>query len=149
MSGATEKDALAVVDTAVQRARVSIYDILGTTRVAAVLSTEFTETPSTDDELDRSKAALAELLWIKGLLVVDLPTLFIDSSGIVNRAWNESAMERDQSFVEVKEVSDRLLNEAKAMLQDLATGEASAIRATAFGPTETPPRPGESVLFEF
>lgn len=116
-------DGQAIFDQAVSDARIRIYRALGVARVAEILTTSLTDTPSTDDEVIRALAASVEIKAIYCRLLRMLPNTFMDASGDVDKRWNQEAPIRERSS---SELDDELRRCEREIVSGLATLEAPA-----------------------
>lgn len=146
MSGSTQVDTETAINRAIQNTRVAIYQALGSTKVATILSYTYNENPSTDNELTRVTANNLEVNMVKLLLVRELPMLFMDSSSNVDQVWNEEGLLRNSSQTQTRELIEFLQSEIDEALSVLSSGEEIGnVQAFNVGPTTTPDRPGASV----
>lgn len=132
------------IDDAILEARQGIYEELGSERVTAIVGYTRSNTPSTTNELVRSKAETVERKWVRAILMRTMPTFFLQGSGQSQQVWNEEGLLRDADFRHEKEIS-RLMSEVHCGLQDLSTGTCSP-NINVIGPTTTNPYPGSSVF---
>jgi hypothetical protein len=115
---ASALDTEAIVDQAILDARVRFYRHLGATRVAAILTTAFTETPTTDAQVVRALAFSTEVKMVRCILMRTLPNTFMDASGDVDHRWNEEAPIREMGAEREQEL-DRCDREVEAALLEL------------------------------
>lgn len=120
LSGSSQPDSLKIIDDAVKRVWNGFYAKLGAARVAAIVAVTPTDTPTTDDQLSRSRAEQAEVLWVKALLLNDLPVTFVDSGGAVRETWNEDAITRNPSDSERRKLVEAYMAEVTELLDLIA-----------------------------
>lgn len=148
LEGAATASALAVIDQAVRDVRIEIYRRLSATRVTAILLTADTDAPTTDAQIVRCLATSVEIKWVRLLLLRRLPTVFIDSSGMKQQAWNDEAGFRAATTNLQKEI-ERLEAEIDADLEalsgDVDIDDKSAFNVSCLGPDTTPDLPGATV----
>ncbi len=139
LSGSSQADSLKIIDYAVKRVWNGFYAKIGAARVAALVAVTPTDTPTTDDQLSRSRAEQAEVLWVKALLINDLPLTFIDSGGAVRETWNEDAISRSPSDSERRKLIEAYMAEVSELLDLIATPSDSpdGIQGGTFGPATT------------
>lgn len=145
-------DTQSIIDQAVLDARVRFYRALGAARVAAILTTSFTATPTTDAQVIRALAQGTEILMVRCILMRTLPTAFLDASGDVDHRWNEEAPLRESATQGAKELA-HCEREVEAALRELAepstTCEVQMYDGTPDGQTTFPtqtPRVGRTLL---
>ncbi len=148
LSGAAETDSLAILNSAVLKARVRLYKALSGARVAEILSTAHTDAPDTDAQITRINAENVELACVKSDLLRTMPTLFMDGSANKREIWNEEQIARRGGPSDVAAELERLEAEIDKGLEELigdSEEAAGEVRATCIGPLTTPPVPGASV----
>lgn len=126
LSGAAQGDALAIIDSATETARVLIFDSLGASRVNVLLGKPYTENAVTTDGIQRIKANNLELLIIRRDLLRRMPVLFMDSSGAKRESWNDEGFTRRAEQRELQAEITRLDQEIVDALTDLATDSVSS-----------------------
>jgi len=89
-------DTQAAVYQAVTDVRIGMFSRIGKTRALEISTLAFSENPTTDDEVLRSKAISAESLWVTLLLMQRLPVLFMDNTSIRDN-FNDEPITRDSS----------------------------------------------------
>lgn len=97
LSGADDSvqdDTSALMRAAVVDARLFLYDQLTATRVAQILLTAEVSEPTTQAQLDRSRASLLEIKVVRRRLMRDLPILFRDAGDQTNDEWNQDPLTR-------------------------------------------------------
>lgn len=149
LSGASQSDALAMIDSAVQQARARFYSSLGAVQVTALLAIPYVDNPTTDDGAKRLKANGIELDITKLSLLRSMPILFMDSSGIKREVWNEEGFARRLDEKYISDEIARLENDIASGLGDLAadSGDSGgAVSGGAIGPLCRPLPPGYSVF---
>lgn len=147
LTGAALADTLSIIDRVVQEVRYGFYDKLGQTRVAEILGFAIEENPTTTDPLTRLLAVNCETQWVKWRLFEELPVLFMDSSGETEQIWNLEGLTREASSRDLRSVAAILENRVRDMLDDLAgTGDSGESEVTLLEPSETPPRPGDTIF---
>jgi hypothetical protein len=115
---ASAADTEAIIDQAILDARVRFYRALGASRVAAILTTAFTETPTTDAQIVRALAFSTEVKMVRCILMRTLPNAFMDASGDVDARWNEEAPLREMGAEREEELA-RCEREVEAALLEL------------------------------
>jgi len=148
LSGAKSNDAQALIETAVQDARVGFYDRLGSSRIAEIVGYGLDNAPTTTNGLLRLKAANTEVKWVRALLIRSMPSLFIDGSqAAALKAWNEEGLTRNAGQSELNREVERLMTEVDLALAGMETGtpEEGENSVSLIGPDETQPSPFESI----
>lgn len=146
LSGVNETDdAQAIIEDAVREVRLGLIDDLGLSLITTLVAVSFTETPATSDEVRRFRAEMAELFWIRALLVERLPQLFVDSSGTTKQVWNDDGLVRDVGTGSIRRQARDLMRKVRdyvAFLNGTDTGELTIFVAV---PDTAPQRPGDSI----
>lgn len=146
LSGSTQPDTIAILDRALSEVRVGLYSQLGETRITEILATSLVPSPVTTAQLDRTKAALTETLWVKYLLLLELPLLFMDSSGQTDQVWNEEGLVRDSTPRRVEQMRESLWSRITSLLNELNTRKPNGgPYAVSLSPVCDPLRPGDSI----
>lgn len=146
LTAANAPDSLAILDDVVKQVRLGLYDALGSSRVTTILGTSSTDTPTTDAQLLRTKAEMAEGLWVRMLLMDRLPVQFMDAAAGALDQWNEDGLTRDFSASERKRIRDAIETQLQVLLAELKSGDDEpAVRATSFGPAVEQIKPGDTV----
>ena len=154
LTGASQADALAQIDQAVEDVRVGIYDDeqgLGVARVTELLAISYAENAATANELLRTRANNLEVTWVRLFLMRRLPTLFMDASGESLEVWNEEPLVRKAGRDLRKEI-ETLAEEVKQGLAYLGAGDENDIGllgVVVFEPETTPDRPAASLQPNF
>jgi hypothetical protein len=149
LSGATQTDTTAAIESATTEVRVRLYERLGELTVSQLLAISYTEanSPTTADERKRAMANEAEVLWIKYLLLHELPTLFIDASFQTDQIWNEEGLTRRATGAQTQDLIDKTWQRLQDVLGLLESGAFGGIaRAETIGPDQTPLRPGGTLF---
>jgi hypothetical protein len=120
---ASATDTEAIIDQAILDARVQFYIALGEIRVAAILATPFSETPTTEAGILRALASLTEVMMVRCYLLVHLPTTFMDASGDVNERWNTEAPLREKGVLDAEAEILACQNKIKENLLILAAND--------------------------
>ena len=147
LTGATNLDTSAAIDSALHSARYLFFDNLGSTRISEILGFPRNDNPSTANELIRSKAESAEAVHVRMTLMRTIPTFFLDASNQASQRWNEEALFRssgNQLDSEIERLGVEFL-ELLTALKGESSEEASGINVGTIGPAETPPLPGASI----
>lgn len=141
------EDAAALIDEALNIARVRFYDCLGETRITDLLAIEPQEAPTTTDGVLRLKAASCEIALVRMHLLRTMPTLFQDGSDNVTELWNEEGLVRRKSAFEITGEIKRLETEVAAWIEELQgePHECSQVAVSVIEPEQTPARPGGTV----
>lgn len=151
LTGAVLPDALTMIDTATQWARIYIYRELGVDRVAAIVALTYSDNPTTADGITRNKANAVELALVKIYLLRSMPTLFMDASASKQQAWNTEGFLRGTSPSDTQNEIARLQNDIDLWLQELTAddgvtqGYASGGAITVCQPCDSPIRVGRSL----
>lgn len=150
LTGAKQPDALAMINSAVQKSRSYIINQLGATRLGELVAIPYNENTLTEDGALRLRANALEIALVKLELLRSLPVIFMDSAGAKREVWNEEGLARKEEAARKDEIA-RLQAEIGEILSELATPvtdpvAAGGIRAETFGPETTPPAPGDSVF---
>ena len=137
LSGAQEGDATEVIAQAVLDARTEFYHILGSFLVNSLVSVTPTDTPSTDDELNRTLAESTEVLMVRVNLMRVLPTMFLDSAGSAHKAWNEEGITRDSGRSDLRRYIKETTNTIRTNLSRLGGGPTGgSVQGGAMGPDD-------------
>ena len=106
LSGVVDGDTQAILEAEVVSVRVEFYTELSAERVAEILTTAHSDTPSSPEQLLRASAEELEVKLTLLRLRTRLPQSFLDSSASVGRTWNEapeapgiSGVDRDAIFL--------------------------------------------------
>lgn len=113
-------DTQSIFADAVLNARLRMYQDLGVARIDSLLETNYTTTPSTEDEILRVLAASVECSIVRCILLRTLPNTFMDDSGDVNSRWNEEAPTRERGSFDLDTELARCENEVVEGLISLA-----------------------------
>lgn len=142
-------DALAIIDEAILRARMSFYRRLSTFRVNQLLAIPYVENPSTNDEILRALANSVELDLVRLELFKTLPVTWMDASGDANKKWNEEALFRERGPTdrqkEMTRLSDQIEEDFQMLGLEEGLSEETGVQTYDGTPTTTPPRPGDSI----
>lgn len=146
LSGVTQPDTDAIIDRVVSEVRVGFYDRLGTTRVSTLVALPSVENPTTTDGILRTRAETTEVLWVRAMLLSELPTLFVDSSGQLPQVWQEEGLARGMGQTDAERVAEDLMQRVESALSLLADGGSAndKIKIASLGPATTPPQPGDT-----
>jgi len=147
LSGTASNNGQALIDNAIQLARIRLYDALGVSRVNATLAFALTDNPTSANDVMRLKAAKAELLIVKSILLRDMPVLFYDEGAKDLRTWNEEGLTRDADRDDLADELTRLESEIADLIDGLRgeSPEGSILNVSTIGPDEVPDRPGASI----
>jgi hypothetical protein len=146
LSGTASTDSLAILDRAVEKARVGFYDALGASRVSTIVAMTYSENPTTTNGITRAKANQTEVSWVRMLLLQELPSMFVDGGGQVGQTWNEEGLTRDASAFDTETQITRLKNEIDGALQELSTSQDSPkMKIKTIGPSTSPNYVGMSL----
>ena len=148
LSGVTAGDAVTMIDTAVQQARLKFYDRLGAARITEISGYVYSENPSTDTGYQRFRANHCEVLMVRAYLLRSMPVLFRDDRSQGQQSWNEEGLTRDMGQRLLNREIDRIDNEVEEMLVALEAGENdnSVIQTKVMGPVGANCAPGSSVF---
>jgi hypothetical protein len=114
-------DAEGMLEEASLKARLGLYKHLGESLVATINGTAYTDAPATTVQLRRVKAAAAETVWVRLLLLSILPTATLDSANALLQAWNDEGTFRGMGPREREKEIERLKTELNELLMDLVT----------------------------
>lgn len=146
LSGSTQPDTQAILDRALQEVRLGFYESLSEARISQILETPLSSAPTTLAQRDRSKAALIETLWVKFILLLELPTMFLDSSGQADQVWNEEGLIRESQTSKIQKMRDDLWLRITGLLDELRGKDSDGgLRATTFSPDPPVLRPRGSI----
>lgn len=111
----------AIIDRAVQEARVLLYKELGSARVDKLLSTLYTEAGTTTAQLNRMQANNVESLAVRYMIAKSYPVFYIDKIEDATAAYSDDITTRQASPYQQAVIIDRLrmsLQEAIALLKN-------------------------------
>jgi hypothetical protein len=160
LSGSSQADTLAEINTATIEVNVRLHARLGDALVAEILTTPpltnpldindppAMNGPATSKQRQRAMAEQAEVLWVKWILIQELPTLFMDSSFNVDQQWNEEGLTRRTNPTNVQDMADRVWKRLQDILGFLTAQEfAGMVDARIFEPDACPSplRPGGTI----
>lgn len=94
LSGTVGTDALAVIDSAVVKARKRIAATLGAATVIALQGLAYDENAITENALRRARANDLELSLVRVHCLRMMPVLFMQNSGGTKEVWNNEAATR-------------------------------------------------------
>ncbi len=92
---AQSEQTLAVVDVAISRVRLGFFKALTSERAIEIAGFADSDNPTTDDEVLKSTAAVAEALWVTAMLIELLPHVFMEGNADAQQVWNEEPLTRD------------------------------------------------------
>ena len=142
-------DALAILDEGILNARIAFWSRLGEERVGELVAITYNENPGTEDEILRALANTTEVKLVWCFLLERLPHAWMDSSGDLDRRWNEEAPFRETSATDLEEKLERCraeIAEAMDLLSgDDDLGDACRIKTLIVSPKKCPPKPGDSL----
>lgn len=147
LTGASQPDSVAAIDSALRRVRLEFYGRLGSARVVEIVAYAVEDPATTDNGILRALAEETEGIWVRALLLRNLPVLFMDTAGQAEQVWNEEALTRNMGVADVRSEIEKLMEEVEANLARLLGGgeDASALNVSTIGPSETPPLPGDTI----
>ena len=127
LSGAAGTDALAVIDSAVVKARKKLAAALGIALVTSLQGMAYDENAITETALKRARANDLELSLVRLYCLRTMPVLFMQNSGGTKEIWNNEAATRaaDQSFL--KQEIARLEAEIAEDVAVLTEGEIAEV----------------------
>lgn len=146
----TDSDAAVMLDAAIKEVRANFIRRLGLSRVSAIVAFDVSDNPSTNNETLRAIAEVTEVKWIKSLILRTFTHMSLSgASGNALTTYHEEAPFRFMGeFDKSKEIT-RLQAEIEENLQLLVGEETftseSRGQFAILEPSETPPRPGESI----
>lgn len=146
LSGTASPDALTMIDFAVQRVRVGVYSSLTEQQIADIVASPSVPNPTTQAQAMRSLAEAVEVLWVRYILMQELPHMFMDGSGRVLKDWNEEGLTRDSGNRAYEKMLESLWNQILDGLSQLSAGTLGAtsdMNLSTLGPTRPQPRPGK------
>lgn len=127
LSGAVNSDAVAMINTGMQQARLYLFRILGATRVTTIQGYAFNENAASDTEVTRLKANMTELALVRIFLMRTMPILFMDASGVKREVWNEEGMTRRAEMKSLQDEIDRLQLDIDMWLTELIAADGVAV----------------------
>jgi hypothetical protein len=147
LSGATQPDFDAILDRTLLEVRVGFYDKLGESLISSILTTTLVASPTTPAQIARTKASIVEVLWAKYFLLLELPTMFMDSSGQAEQVWNQEGLIRESTTSKTNKLREDLSARIDMMLDELSgIATTGGVRATTIEPGPPDPlRPRESI----
>lgn len=104
-SGADAQD---ILEDAVAQVRVGFYMRLGTTRTAQLVALSSSDNPTTNDAILRKIAEVAEVTWVRVILMDRLPMLWMDQSGGQNEVYNQEGAFRSMDPVGLRQTLVRM-----------------------------------------
>lgn len=148
LKDAASDQANVLIAGAMNKARVVIYDNLGSALTSAIIALVSNENPTTDDQLKRAKAENLEINLVRMFLLRTMPVLFQDSAAGAGESWQESPFARQSDARSTDREITRLDGEIKEAIEDLTAGapDNSVISVENIGPDETNTRPGAGVF---
>ena len=114
LSTADDVQTLAVIDIAISKIRLEFFKRLGDTRALEIAAFTGSENPTTEDEILKSYAAVAEVLWTTAFLIDLLPHVFMEGEAGIRQGWNEEPLSRDAS--ELAKFKQSLLDQVDSFL---------------------------------
>lgn len=143
----TGKDALTIIDQAVQEVRVGFYEKLGAATITTLLATVHVDNPTTTAEVSRARANATEVAWVKLLLICRLPIMFVDGSAHVRESWNDEGLTRRALDSELRKIKALLNQQVEDGLAILGADEDEAgLSISVIEPTEGRYYPRSSVF---
>jgi hypothetical protein len=118
---AKSEQTLAVIDVAISEVRVGFFNAITSDRALEIAGFADSDNPTTEEEILKSTAAVAEVQWVTAILIELLPNLFMDGKVEVNQVWNEEPLTRNSS--ELLEYKDSLLAKVQVLLGRLEEPE--------------------------
>lgn len=146
LSGTASPDALSMIDFAVQRVRVGFYSSLTEQQITDIAASPSVPNPTTQAQAMRSLAEAVEVLWVRYILMQELPHMFMDGSGRVLKDWNEEGLTRDSGSRAYEKMLESLWDQILDGLSQLSAGTLGAtsdMNLATLGPTRPQPRPGK------
>lgn len=150
LGGAVSKEAEALIQGAVQKVRLSLFDRLGADRVTELQGYPFEENPTTSTGLLRLRACLTESSWVKLHLMRAMPILFRDAAAAAGETWNQDALGRQIDSAWLKQEMQSLeaeINDSLVILEGEQDSEGPSVRASTIG-TDTNTSPGSRYFTE-
>ena len=92
LATATSEQTLAVVDVAISQVRVGFFSALTSDRALEIAAFADSDNPTTDEEVLKSTAAVAEVLWVTATLIELLPNIFMEGEVEARQNWNEEPL---------------------------------------------------------
>jgi hypothetical protein len=141
-------DTQSLLDSVIQRVRVHIFDRLGEAKVNELLAIPEEENPTTAEGNRRLKASVVECLWVKKLLLCELPVLFL-SNVEANEEYDTNPATRFAGSSDLEFLMNKTCKELDDLLDDLETGEVdtTVMRVATICPDpNTVKRPFDSIL---
>lgn len=146
LSGVTERnDGRSVIDAAITAASTTLYHLLGTTNVDAILAKNYNPTPRTAEEHTRMLAVTTEQKAVRVELLRTMPTMLMDGSGSA-QVWQDEAAFRDGGYLQIRDEIRRLETEISNNVTYLVSGiQASAASLIAPDADSVTP-PGSTIM---
>ena len=147
LTNVSNADSQRVIDRAVQLSRIRIYKALGKELVDNLTSVTYSDSPGTDEGIDRLTAGQLEVSFVRMFLLRELPHFWVNSSPDQKTYWNDSGFSLPQSQEEHYKELNRLKSDIEQMISDLLGYEAddSILNIMTIGPEVTPDPPGYSI----
>ena len=147
----TGKDGEAIFFAAIIEARTGFLRRLGIDRVAEIVAYSSTETPTTNNEAVRLIAEVAEIKWVRMVLMRTTTTVTLDGAGGSYSDYHHEAPFREtgpfERNIELKKLQEEI-NEAIDVLSEdeIIPNEVTGARLALIEPDTTPPLPGSSIF---
>lgn len=125
LSGVTQDDTNKAITDTILEVRTLLYSRLGFFRIDQIQATVEVNAPTSQAQLDRSRASLLETTWCRLLLLRRLPVLFQDASAQSQMTWNEEGTTRRAGASDLEKEVQRLTEEIESLLAILGNQEGS------------------------
>lgn len=145
-------DADRLINNGILSARLAFYRRLGAARIAEILTTAFTEGPTSTEEYIRVLAHLTEVLIVRREVRKTMAQLFMDASADTQEAWNtEGAFRQGKPTVrELKKEEEEIAANMAILALEVEPGDEVRTLATFNVERETSdaaaPLPGDSLF---
>lgn len=121
LSTAKSDQTLAVIDVAISKVRVGFFSSITSDRALEIAGFTSSDNPTTENEILKSTAAVAEVLWVTASLIELLPNVFMEGETEARQNWNEEPLSRDSSAL--KTYKKNLEAQVQVMLGQLEEPE--------------------------
>jgi hypothetical protein len=121
LSEVASSETKAVIDQAIKEVRLGFYSSLTPARALEISGYADSDNPTTDNEITKGQASVAESLWVTAILMDLLPQMFIEGENDVRQQWNEEPLTRD-AFA-LRRAKKELLNKVEIILGGLKEPE--------------------------
>ena len=85
----------AAIDLAISTVRLGFFNRLTSARSLEIAGYASSDNPTTENEVLRSNAEVAEALWVTAELMFLLPQMWLEGENEARQNWNDEALTRD------------------------------------------------------